>query len=216
MNNLSAEPLINKAEKARAILVFAHGAGADMHHAFMNNIAEQLSAQHITVVRFNFPFMVKRAEDGKRRPPDKMDKLVACYQDELAKLHTTMPLFIGGKSMGGRVAATLAKEEIPATVNTIKGVICIGYPFHPVKKPEKLRLPPLQNTQQPVLIIQGDRDALGNKEEISQYEISSQCELVYLEDGDHDLKPRVKSGYTHQQHIKTAVTTITRFINEQC
>ena len=75
MNNLSTEPLINKAKQAKAVLVFAHGAGADMHHTFMNNIAEQLSAQHINVVRFNFPFMVKRAEDGKRRPPDKMDKL---------------------------------------------------------------------------------------------------------------------------------------------
>lgn len=214
--NIKTETLINKADKPRALILLAHGAGADMHHDFMNVMAEKISEHNITVVRFNFPFMIKRAADGKRRPPDRIDKLVDCYKTQLQQLNTTLPIFIGGKSMGGRVAATLVSNELVTELKEIKGIICIGYPFHPVKKPEKLRLAPLQVAKIPVLIVQGERDALGNKDEISEYDISTQCQLVYLEDGDHDLKPRVKSGFTHQQHINSAITQITRFMNEQC
>ena len=91
----------------------------------------------------------------------------------------------------------------------------MGYPFHPTKKPDKLRLEPLQNTQKPVLILQGDRDTLGSQVEIEQYDISPLCQTVFLPDGDHSLKPRVKSGYTHQQHIETAVSAIVKFIQEE-
>ena len=113
--------------------------------------------------------------------------------------------------MGGRVAATLSKEQF----EQVKGTICLGYPFHPQKKPENLRLAPLQETVLPILILQGDRDALGNKADIESYTISSLCEVYYFEDGDHDLKPRVKSGFTHIQHIKTAITQLVRFIDEK-
>jgi len=199
----------------KALLIFAHGAGANMHHAYLNNITRLLNEKSINVLRFNFPYMDKRAQDGKKYPPNRMPILLECYKEILATVsedlvNQSLPLFIGGKSMGGRVAATIAKSEKTA----VKGVICLGYPFHPVKKPEKLRLEPLQEIEKPVLILQGDRDLLGCKNEIQEYEISNLCQLQYFIDGDHDLKPRVKSGFTHSQHIKTAVEKIVSFINE--
>lgn len=193
-----------------ATVIFAHGAGADMHSAYIELIRKALNKKNISVIRFNFPYMVKRAEDGKRRPPDRMPKLIEHFQLIINKFEHIQPLFIVGKSMGSRVAATIACDErLP-----IQGVVSIGYPFHPQKKPEKLRLEPLQLIQKPILILQGDRDALGNKEEIETYDISSRCQVKFFQDGDHDLKPRVKSGYTHQQHIQTALRDIEKFIHD--
>lgn len=202
-------------DKPKALFIFAHGAGADKSHRFMENFALKLNEKNINVVRFNFPYMDKRLLDGRKYPPNRMPQLEACYRLLLEKyIHSTsndIPIFIGGKSMGGRVAATLSKQAF----NQVKGTICIGYPFHPQKKPENLRLAPLQGTVLPILILQGDRDALGNKEEIENYALSTLCEVVYFTDGDHDLKPRVKSGYTQDQHLKTAVEQLARFIHEK-
>ena len=199
----------------KALFIFAHGAGADKSHQFMDNFSTLLNEQSINVVRFNFPYMDKRLVDGKKYPPNRMPILENCYksllEEYLIKNTLNLPVFIGGKSMGGRVAATISKEQF----EQVKGTVCIGYPFHPQKKPENLRLAPLQETVLPVLILQGDRDALGSKEEIENYVISPLCELYYFEDGDHDLKPRVKSGFTHNQHIKTAITQLLRFIDEK-
>ena len=198
----------------KALLVLAHGAGADMDHEFMETITSHLNLHRINVIRFNFPYMEKRAEDGKRRPPDRMPKLIDCYLNLLSAIDTQLPLFISGKSMGGRVAATLMNESIVGSVfPQINGGICLGYPFHPQKQPEKLRLEPLQVNQKKLLIVQGERDALGNKDEIAHYDISTLCQVLFLPDGDHNLKPRVKSGFTPQQHIKTTIQAIVRFID---
>ncbi|TWX73919.1 alpha/beta fold hydrolase [Colwellia sp. C1TZA3] len=213
-NELQVSSELNSADDAKALVIFAHGAGADMHHAYIEELIALMNAQQLSVLRFNFPFMDKRKLDGKRRPPDRMPALVECYQAILANANSTLPIYIAGKSMGGRIAATLAGDKVLMQKQLVSGVICLGYPFHPVKKPEKLRLAPLQNTQLPVLILQGERDALGSESEIKQYEISSRCQLHYFSDGDHDLKPRVKSGYNLKQHQTTAVNKIRDFIDE--
>tara|TARA_B110000091_G_scaffold65177_1_gene71819 strand:+ start:3696 stop:4379 length:684 start_codon:yes stop_codon:yes gene_type:complete len=207
----------NLVQEPKALLVLAHGAGADMDHEFMEIIASQLNLHKISVIRFNFPYMIRRAEDGIRRPPDRMPKLIDCFLSLLSSIDTQLPLFIAGKSMGGRVAATLLNESIAGDIfSRFKGGICLGYPFHPQKKPEKLRLEPLQRNQKRLLIVQGERDALGNKDEISHYDLSTLCQVLFLPDGDHSLKPRVKSGFTHQQHIETTIQAIVRFIDENC
>jgi predicted alpha/beta-hydrolase family hydrolase len=209
----------NKVDNPIAQIIFAHGAGADMSHDFMEQVSALFNRENINVLRFNFPFMDKRIELGKRYPPDRMPKLIDCYKSVINEFllkdinEVAIPLFIGGKSMGSRVAVTIAADDDIAEV--IQGVFCIGYPFHPSKKPEKLRLEPLQNTQKPVVILQGDRDTLGSKEEIEAYKMSGLCHTIFLPDGDHSLKPRVKSGYTQQQHIETAVSTIVQFIKEE-
>lgn len=219
MENRIISRIESTVEDPIAQIVFAHGAGADMHHEFMEQVSALFNNANINVVRFNFPYMDKRIELGKRYPPDRMPKLIDCYKRVINDIPVNdsnqglLPLFIGGKSMGSRVAATIAADDDIAVL--IEGVFCIGYPFHPTKKTEKLRLEPLQNTQKPVLILQGDRDTLGSQIEIEQYELSWLCHTIYLPDGDHSLKPRIKSGYTHQQHIETAVNAIVKFIQEE-
>ena len=200
----------NVVENPKAFVIFAHGAGADKSHEFMDNVASLLNLQDINVLRFNFSYMDVRLAEGNRRPPDRMPKLLTCFQTVIKDLDTDLPVFLAGKSMGGRVAATLAREN---TLNA-QGVMCLGYPFHPQKKPEKLRLEPLQETHKPILILQGTRDALGSEEEISNYELSDKCRCVFFADGDHNLKPRVKSGFTHSQHVQDSVNEMVRFIDE--
>lgn len=197
---------IHLADNAIATLIFAHGAGADMDSVYIELMTKALVARQFNVIRFNFPYMTQRKLDGKRRPPNRMPALLEEYLVHINNYDSELPLFIGGKSMGSRVAATLANED------KVNGVFCIGYPFHPQKKPEKLRLQPLQDANKPVLIVQGTRDALGNEEDIAQYNLSDYITVSFVEDGDHDLKPRVKSGFTHQQHKDTAVNKITEFV----
>lgn len=207
---LDISTIESSVEKPKALVIFAHGAGADKSHEFMETVSKALNAENINVLRFNFPYMDARLAQGNRRPPDRMPKLLLCYETVIDALKTNLPVFLAGKSMGGRVAATLANDE---EIN-VRGVMCLGYPFHPQKQPEKLRLEPLQATQKPILILQGSRDALGNEEEIADYEISAYCHCVFFTDGDHNLKPRVKSGFTHIQHINAAVNEMVKFINE--
>jgi len=212
--------LLNTVTNASAQVVFAHGAGANMSHEFMRDISQQLNEAGINVLRFNFPYMDKRAVDGKKYPPDRMPKLLACYQEVIEYVvnqapFNELPLYIGGKSMGSRAAASLVGETDVMTTglsNKVLGVFCLGYPFHPAKKPEKLRLEPLFSASKPILIVQGDRDTLGSKVEIDTYQLPGHCQCVFLEDGDHSLKPRVKSGFTHQMHMKSAVNEILKFI----
>jgi len=211
----------NSVENAKAQVVFAHGAGANMSHEFMNEMTKLLNNLSINVLRFNFPYMDKRAILGKKYPPDRMPKLLACYQEVIAYVvshseYNELPLFIGGKSMGSRAAASLiADTEVLAAklLNKISGVFCLGYPFHPAKKPEKLRLEPLFAATKPVLIVQGERDTLGNKDEINAYQLPEHCQCVFLEDGDHSLKPRVKSGFTYPAHMQCAANEISIFID---
>jgi predicted alpha/beta-hydrolase family hydrolase len=207
---LPISTIVNTVKNPKAFVIFAHGAGADKSHEFMDNVASLLNVQDINVLRFNFSYMDVRIAEGNRRPPDRMPKLLQCFEAVIEELVTDLPVFLAGKSMGGRVAATLARDE---TLNVL-GVMCLGYPFHPQKKPEKLRLEPLRETQKPILILQGTRDALGNEEEISGYEFSEQCHCVFFTDGDHNLKPRVKSGFTHSQHVQESVNEMVRFIDE--
>lgn len=212
---------VDHAINAHAVFLFAHGAGAGLSHDFMAQVTHLLVDRGITVVRFNFPYMVKREQDGTRQPPDRMPRLLASYQEILSavrKEFSHLPLFIGGKSMGSRVAATLAGETLESS--GCSGVICLGYPFHPQGQPDKLRLEPIVSSTKPILIIQGQRDALGNQYEIANYPLSAQdccstLSISYLPDGDHDFKPRVKSGVTHQQNIAAAVDHIVAFIHEQ-
>lgn len=201
------EPKIN----VRANYIFAHGAGAPMDSDFMRQMATILCDLGIRVIRFEFPYMAERRETGKRRPPNRQPELLACYRKHIAAVqaHYREPLFAGGKSMGGRMATLLAEEPLG-----IAGIMCFGYPFHPQGKPEKLRTEHLLTMELPILIVQGSRDALGNIDEVAGYGLADTIQLQWLPDGDHDLKPRVKSGFTHAQHIHLAASKTFEFITE--
>lgn len=196
-----------------AWFLFAHGAGAPMDSDFMQALAEMLCQQGVGVLRFEFPYMVERRESGKRRPPNKMDSLLASFQAQIDHAREELspaPLFIGGKSMGGRVASMLAQEN--HAQGRVAGLVCLGYPFHPPGKPEKLRTEHLQALTCPSLIVQGTRDKLGSSDEVAGYGLSSAIELCWLEDGDHDFKPRKVSGYSQQQHWQTSADRAVAFM----
>ncbi len=189
------------------LFIFAHGAGAGMEHDFMSAVANGLVEQGIRVVRFNFPYMVKRAEDGKKRPPDRAPKLLEAYVEVITHF-TNQPVVIGGKSMGGRMSSLLAENELVA------GMACLGYPFHPPGKPEKYKGEHLAAIEKPTLILQGERDTFGKKEEFEHFALSEQVRVIFVPDGDHSFKPRKSSGYTEAENIELAVKHLADFIKE--
>ena len=189
------------------LFIFAHGAGAGMEHDFMTAVAKGLVEQGIRVVRFNFPYMVKRAEDGKKRPPDRAPKLLEAYEEVIAHF-TTRPIVIGGKSMGGRMSSLLADNALVA------GIACLGFPFHPPGKPEKYKGEHLASIDKPTLILQGERDTFGKREEFEGFALSKQITVSFLPDGDHSFKPRKSSGYTEAGNIASTVEQLAVFIKE--
>jgi predicted alpha/beta-hydrolase family hydrolase len=207
------ELLHDDAYGAIARLVLAHGAGVAMDHAWMNAMTERLVARGISVTRFEFPFMAARRDGGKRAPAPRAEKLTGNYAAAIAAVRTERAgerLFIGGKSLGGRVASLIADEEYAA--RRIEGLVCLGYPFHPPKKPEKLRTAHLARLDCPALIIQGTRDPLGSREKVAGYHLDERIGIVWLEDGNHDLMPRKRSGETFERHLETAADAIREFV----
>lgn len=188
--------------------IFAHGAGAPMDSAFMQLVTQGLVDLGIKVVRFEFPYMQERRLNGKKRPPNRQPELIDCFASILAE--QSGPCVLMGKSMGGRMASILASEQ--SQNPKILGVIALGYPFHPQGKPEKLRIDHLPGVTVPMAIVQGTRDALGSQDEVLNLSIPNELEFLWLEDGDHDLKPRVKSGFTHQQHLEKTIQFCADFI----
>ena len=187
--------------------IFAHGAGAGMDHEFMQSVAKGLAFKGIRVIRFNFPYMIKRAEDGKRRPPDRAPKLLEAYQDIIEQCDADK-LVIGGKSMGGRMASHLSE------IDKVAAMACLGFPFHPPGKPEKYKGEHLAELQKPCLILQGERDTFGKREEFADFDLSDSIRVEFIPDGDHSFKPRKSSGYTEQQNIALTVEKLSAFIKE--
>ncbi len=187
--------------------IFAHGAGAGMDHEFMQSVAKGLAFKGIRVIRFNFPYMIKRAEDGKRRPPDRAPKLLEAYQEIIEQVDADK-LVIGGKSMGGRMASHLSK------VDKVAAMACLGFPFHPPGKPEKYKGEHLAELAKPCLILQGERDTFGKREEFADFDLSDSIRVEFIPDGDHSFKPRKSSGYTEQQNIALTVEKLAAFIKE--
>ena len=182
--------------------LLAHGAGAPMDSPFMNTIADKIAAAGIEVVRFEFEYMAKRREDGTRRGPDRAPKLIARFEEALSLVGPPAEVIIGGKSMGGRIASMIADEI------GVAGVVCLGYPFHPPGKPERLRTAHLETLKTPTLIVQGTRDRLGTEGEVATYALSPSIELAWMGDGDHSFKPRKKSGRTLEQNLEAAADAV--------
>ena len=187
-------------------ILLAHGAGAPMDSDFMNAMADGLYKENFEVVRFEFPYMQERRDTGKKRPPDRAPKLLAHFAEVVAQFGGPENCILAGKSMGGRMASMLA-AELP-----VKAVICLGYPFHAPGKPDKVRIDHFTDVMAPVLILQGERDPFGKKEEVPDYPLPGNVKVHWLPDGDHDLKPRKKSGITHPQNLQEALQTMTDFI----
>lgn len=199
-----ANLLVDGPANAPRTIVLAHGAGAGMTSPFMAAFAEGLAQRNFRVVRFNFPYMAKAEAVGRRRPPDRAPVL----RDHWLEIIETLGidgLLVGGKSLGGRIASTVADH--PA----VAGLVCLGYPFHPPGKPERLRVAHLVDFEKPGLICQGERDPFGNATEVPGYGLSKSISLHWLPDCDHDFKPRVKSGRSSEQNWRSVMDEVARF-----
>lgn len=198
---------------APVTVLLAHGAGAPMDSASMTASAEALAAAGLRVVRFEFGYMAARRTGG-RKPPPRAETLNPEFRAAVSALGAEGPLVIGGKSMGGRVASMIADELY--VEGKIVGLLCLGYPFHPPAKPEQLRTGHLEQLKAPTLICQGTRDEFGTREEVPGYRLSQAIEILWLEDGDHDLKPRKSiSGFSAADHLRTMAETVARWARER-
>jgi predicted alpha/beta-hydrolase family hydrolase len=172
-----------------------------MDSSAMNAFSMALAGEGLRVHRFEFSYMAAR-RSGLRKPPPKAESLRAEYIEAVEAAACSQPLIIGGKSMGGRVASMVA-DELHAR-GMVTGLLCLGYPFHPPGKPEQLRTGHLEKLKTPALICQGTRDPFGSLDEVTGYELSPGIEVLWLEDGDHDLKPRKSvSGFGAAGHLAT-------------
>jgi predicted alpha/beta-hydrolase family hydrolase len=189
-------------------VVLAHGAGAAMDSAFMNDVANGLAAASFRVARFEFPYMQKARETGSRTRPDFPSVLEATWMRVIDQLGGPSTLVIGGKSMGGRIASMVADRA------GVKALVCLGYPFHPAGAPKTLRVAHLKDLKTPALFLQGERDSLGSREEIAGYELSASVQITYLPDGDHTFKPRKASGRTYRENLDLAISAAAEFCRQ--
>ncbi len=193
-------------------LILAHGAGAPMDSPFMAHLARGLGEAGWRVVRFEFPYMARRRAEGGKRPPDRAPVLLETFDEVVARYGGARPV-VAGKSMGGRMATVLAAQRAAAG-QPPRAVVVYGYPFHPAGRPERLpeRLSPLQDVPVPTLICQGERDSLGNRETVTAQTLPAAVQVRWLPDGDHSLKPRVKSGHTEAENLNAAVAATQEFL----
>ena len=189
--------LIDGPRDANHTFVFAHGAGGGMNTPFMTSVARGLGERGIRVVRFEFPYMAAR-----RRVPDRQPILLQAWRDVVAELGGGAAVAIGGKSLGGRMASMVADEL------GVRALVCFGYPFHPPGKPEKLRTEHLAALQTPALIIQGERDPFGTKDDVAAYALSPSIEIAWLPGAGHSYQPR------ERENIARAVELAACFIEQ--
>lgn len=191
-------------------LVLAHGAGTDLRHAFMRDVAARLSARGVTAVRFNFPY----TERGDRAP-DRAPVLEACYRAVLEQVRADPRLgggrlAIGGKSMGGRMASHLA-----AAGEAAGALVFLGYPLHPAGRPERRRAAHLPRIAAPMLFLTGTRDALcplgGLREVLAGL---PRATLHVVDDADHSFAVRKKSGRTAEMVLDELADTTAAWLNE--
>ena len=165
------ELVFNGPASASTTIVLCTAPVAPMDSPFMEFFATSLGERGFRVARFEFPYMASRRTTGTGGPPDRGPVLREAWL-KVVKMLGMDGLVIGGKSMGGRIASLIADEV------EVAGLVCLGYPFHPTGKPEKLRVEHLKTIKTPTLILQGDRDPFGSREEVAGYKLSSAVRVV--------------------------------------
>ena len=191
-------------------VVLAHGAGAPMDSPFMDAVAKGLAKAgngRWRIARFEFPYMAARRQDGRRRPPDRQARLLDTWRAAIAALKTST-IVIGGKSMGGRMASLVADEC------NVRGLLCLSYPFHPPRRPDRPRTAHLAGLAIRTLVVQGTRDPLGAAPEVATYALSPAIHVHWIEDSDHDLVPRKKSGRDKDMAWQEATDAAAGFLAE--
>jgi predicted alpha/beta-hydrolase family hydrolase len=188
--------LLDTPRQPLACYVFAHGAGAGMHHAFMADIAAGLAARGVATLRFQFPFM----EQGSRRPdrPEVAHAAVRAAVQEAARRLPGVPLFAGGKSFGARMSS---QAQAGAALPQVRGLVFFGFPLHPAGKPSLARAAHLAQVELPMLFLQGTRDALADLPLLGEAvaPLGSRATLHEVDGADHAFHVLVRSGRTDAQ-----------------
>ncbi len=186
--------------KATALLLFAHGAGTDMRHVFLEDLSLALADQGIATFRYNFPYKEK---PGGGRGPNNKEVLTATVRTAAAaaaQAAPDLPLFAGGKSMGGRITSLAASEQ---PLPKVKGLIFFGFPLHPVGKPGTERARHLLAVTVPMLFLQGPRDKLAAPDLLEPIinELGRRATLHSVAGADHGFKALKSSGRTEEEVI---------------
>lgn len=176
--------------------MLAHGAGAGHDSPFIVTFASALAERGLDVCTFDFPYMA-----GGHRLPDTRAVLESCLREALSAA-AALPalagnrLYVGGKSMGGRMASHLAADEASVAASGLRGLVCLGYPLHPPGKPHQLRTAHLAHLRIPTLVVQGTRDTFGSPDELRPYlaDVSVPVTLHEVVGGDHSFAVRKKDG----------------------
>jgi len=200
--------LFDGPETTREVVVLAHGAGGPMDSPFLNDFAAGLAARGMRVARFEFPYMAARRSGGRSGAPDREPVLRGAWKEAVEALGGGSKVVIGGKSLGGRIASLVADEL------GVRGLVCLGYPFHPPGQPAKLRTKHLGDLATRALILQGTRDPFGTPDDVRGYALASTIEVVWVEDGDHSWKPRARSGATLAGNVAFGIERTAAFVRE--
>lgn len=192
--NVSA--LLLKPRNASCLLLFAHGAGADMKHRFMENMARELASLGIATLRYQFPYTERQS--GR---PDPKPILLATVRAAVAfagEVGGGLPLLAGGKSMGGRMTSLAAAEEpLPG----VRGIVFFGFPLHPAGEPSSERAEHLSGVKAPMLFLQGTRDALADLSLLTPVckKLGKSATLHVVNDADHSFHVPKRSGKTDNE-----------------
>jgi hypothetical protein len=205
--------LETRATTPAARLILAHGAGAPMDSGFMNLMAELLAARAVATLRFEFAYMAARRTGGSKRPPPRAETLIESYRAAIDAAPREVPLYIGGKSLGGRVASMVADAAFAA--GEIAGCVCLGYPLHPPNTPTTLRTAHLIDLKCPTLIVQGERDPFGTRAEFEALSLAGAITFAWIGDGDHDFGPRGGSGFTRKGNLAAAADAVAAFVKRK-
>ena len=200
--------LLMRPEKARWLLVFAHGAGAGMRHPFMESVARLLAEHGVASFRYHFPYM----ENGSRRPDPRPILLhtVQAAVRTAAELGEGLPLIAGGKSMGGRMTSMAAAQDpLPG----VRGLVFFGFPLHPPGKPSGERAEHLAHVQIPMLFLQGTRDALADLTLLQPVcdQLGPRATLHIEEGADHSFRVMKTSGMTTSDKLLRIVRAVSEW-----
>jgi uncharacterized protein len=185
-------------------VVLGHGAGGDRRTRMLVDLAEALAGSGRQAVLYNFPYSDRGR--GAPDPPDVLERTVRAVADHARATLGAGKVVLGGKSMGGRIASLVA-DEVGA-----RGLVCLGYPFHPPGRPDKLRTKHLEDLKTPALVVQGTRDAFGTPEDVAGYALSPAIRVHWIADGDHSFKPRASSGRTDAANLAEAIAVVREFL----
>ena len=197
--------LLVRPPDARRLYVLAHGAGAGMRHPFLESIAQALAERSIATLRYQFPYMERRA--GRPDPPAIAAATVRAAVAEAARVAPGLPLVAGGKSFGGRMTST-AQAEAP--LPGVRGLLFLGFPLHPPGRPDDKRAEHLAQVRVPMLFLQGDRDEFADLTLLRPVvqRLGERATLHLVEGGDHSFHVLKRSGRTDAEVMGELVGAI--------